>query len=265
MLRKTLRPPSTFATDDTPDAPGDKKETVADFEARMPELIDLHDRLMAEKGRRVLVVLQGLDGSGKGGAVKHVLGRLNVNAVEVSSWGKPTEEELSNHFLWRIRKRVPAPGKIGVFDRSHYEDVLVVRVHDLAPWEGRYDEINAFEKELVDDGVTLVKCYLKISPEEQAERMIARLEDPTKRWKFNEGDLDERELWPKYDEAYAAVLDRCDTDVAPWYVIPADRKWYRNWALQSLLLETLREMDPQYPPREELDDEALRARLAAGP
>jgi PPK2 family polyphosphate:nucleotide phosphotransferase len=265
MLREMLRPPSTFATDDTPGAPGGKKETVADFEARMPELVELHDRLMAEKDRRLLVVLQGLDGSGKGGAVKHVLGRLNVNAVEVSSWGKPTEEELSHHFLWRIRKRIPAPGKIGVFDRSHYEDVLVVRVHDLAPWEERYDEINAFEKELVDDRVTLVKCYLRISPEEQAERMLARLEDPTKRWKFNAGDLDERELWSAYDEAYAAVLDRCSTDVAPWHVIPADRKWYRNWALQSLLLETLREMDPQYPERDDLDDAALRERLSASP
>ena len=261
MLREMLCPPSTFATDDTPGAPGGKAKTAEDFEARMPELIELHDRLMAEKDRRLLLVLQGLDGSGKGGAVKLVLGRLNVNAVEVSSWGKPTEEELSHHFLWRIRKRVPAPGKLGVFDRSHYEDVLVVRVHDLAPWEGRYDEINEFEAGLVEEGVTIVKCYLKISPEEQAERMIARLEDPTKRWKFNPRDLDERELWAKYDEAYAALLDRCDTEVAPWFVVPADSKWYRNWALQSLLLETLREMDPQYPPRAELDDEALRARL----
>jgi PPK2 family polyphosphate:nucleotide phosphotransferase len=265
MMREKLRPPATFATDDTPGAPGDKEETEAAFEARMPELIELHDRLMAEKDRRLLLVLQGLDGSGKGGAVKKVVGRLNVNAVEVTSFKKPTDEELSHHFLWRIERALPEAGELGVFDRSHYEDVLVVRVHDIAPVEGRYDEINEFEAKLAGDGVTLVKCYLQISPEEQAERMIARLEDPTKRWKFNERDLDERDLWTQYDEAYAAMLDRCDTDVAPWYVIPADRKWYRNWALQSLLLETLREMDPRYPPREELDDEALRARLAADP
>jgi PPK2 family polyphosphate:nucleotide phosphotransferase len=265
MLREMLRPPSTFATDDTPGAPGDKAETVEEFEARMPELQELHERLMAEGDRRLLLVLQGMDGSGKGGAIKHVVGRLNVNAVEVTSFKKPTEEELAHNFLWRIRKAVPPAGRLGVFDRSHYEDVLVVRVHDLAPWEGRYDEINAFEKKLAKDGVTILKAYLKISPQEQAERMLARLDDPTKRWKFNPRDLDERELWTAYDEAFAAVLDRCHTEVAPWHVIPADRKWYRNWALQSLLLETLREMDPQYPPRADLDDESLRARLASAP
>ena len=265
MLRQTLRPPAGFAARDTPGAPGDKVATERDFEARMPELQDLHERLMAEGRRRVLVVLQGMDGSGKGGAIKHVIGRLNINAVEVAAFKKPTEEELAHHFLWRIRKQLPAPGQLGVFDRSHYEDVLVVRVHDLAPWEGRYEEINAFERQLADDGVTILKCFLKISPEEQAERLLARLEDPTKRWKFNPRDLDERELWSAYEEAYAAILERCDSEAEPWFVIPADRKWYRNWALQGLLLETLRELDPQYPQRPELDDASLRARLEAGP
>jgi PPK2 family polyphosphate:nucleotide phosphotransferase len=261
MLRELLTAPSTFAPDDTPGAPGDKKQTTADFEARMPELVELHDRLMAEGSGRLLLILQGMDGSGKGGAIEHVAGRLSVNAVEVSSFKKPTKEELAHHFLWRVRKRLPPPGKLGVFDRSHYEDVLVVRVHDLAPWEGRYDEINAFEGQLVEDGVTVIKCFLRISPEEQAERMLARLEDPTKRWKFNPRDLDERELWSAYEEAYAAALDRCD--VTPWYVIPADRKWYARWAVQGLLLETLQELDPQYPAREELDDAALRERLSS--
>jgi PPK2 family polyphosphate:nucleotide phosphotransferase len=261
MLRDLLRAPAAHDPADTPGAPGGKAKTTKEFEARAGELLELGERLMAEADRRVLFVLQGMDGSGKGGTFKHVFGQFNPYVLRIAAFKKPTKEELAHHFLWRIRKQVPPAGRIGVFDRSHYEDVLIVRVHDLAPWEQRYDEINAFESELAADGVTIVKCHLQISYEEQCERMAARLADPTKRWKFNPGDLDERERWDEYMAAYAAALERCNADVAPWYAVPADRKWYRNWALQTLLLETLKEMDPQYPPRPDLDDAALRARL----
>ena len=270
MIRDLLRVPpgpvdiSTFDTRATPGAPGDKDETEAAFADDAAELFDLQERLFAEgtvegARRRVLVVLQGMDTSGKGGAIKHVVGAMNPIAVRIASFKKPTKEELSHHFLWRIRKQVPEPGRIGIFDRSHYEDVLVVRVHDLAPWEERYEEIDAFERELTDDGVTIVKCWLNISPDEQRERLLARIDDPTKRWKFNVGDLDEREHWDEYMEAYAAALERCSS--VPWHVIPADRKWYRNWALMQVLLETLRELDPQWPERDDLDDAEIRRRL----
>jgi PPK2 family polyphosphate:nucleotide phosphotransferase len=171
--------------------------------------------------------------------------------VRIASFKKPTPEERRHHFLWRIRKQVPEPGRIGVFDRSHYEDVLVVRVDGLVPedvWQARYAEIREFEAELAATGVRIVKCMLHISPEEQAERLLARLDDPQKRWKYNPGDLDARAKWPAYQEAYAAALELCDSDVAPWYVVPSDRKWYRNWAVAAILAETLDEMAPVSPP-----------------
>jgi PPK2 family polyphosphate:nucleotide phosphotransferase len=245
----------------TPGAPGDKARTLGELEKPGAELADLQETLYAEGTRRVLLILQGTDTSGKGGTIKHVVGQVSPLGVHIASFKKPTKEELAHHFLWRIRKRVPPPGGIGVFDRSHYEDVLVVRVHDLADWTGRYDEINAFERELTDDGVTLVKVCLHISKDEQKERLLARLDDPQKRWKFNPGDLDERARWDDYMAAYADALGRCSTPHAPWYVVPADRKWYRNWAVAQLLLATLRDLDPQFPAREDLDVEACRARL----
>lgn len=255
----------------TPGAPGGKEGARKELEKDAAELADLQERLYAESTiegatRRVLLVLQGMDTSGKGGTIKHVVGLVDPLGCVIASFKKPTEEELAHHFLWRIRKAVPPPGKIGVFDRSHYEDVLVVRVHDLVPpevWEGRYDEINAFEHELAGSGMTIVKCFLHISYEEQRERLLERLDRPDKRWKFNPGDVDERGHWAEYMQAYSDALSRCSTDEAPWYVIPADRKWYRDFAVEQLLLETLRELDPRYPPRPELDIEALKARLLA--
>ncbi len=200
--------------------------------------------------RRVLVVLQAMDCGGKDGTVRHVIGQLNPLGLQITGFGVPTPEERAHHFLWRIRKALPRPGFVGVFNRSHYEDVLVARVHNLVPeevWRRRYDEINDFERELVDDGVTIVKIMLHISPEEQLERLVARLKDPTKRWKFNPGDIDERAKWSQYQEAYRDALAACSTDVAPWFVVPADRKWYRDFAVARLLQETLESLKLRYP------------------
>jgi PPK2 family polyphosphate:nucleotide phosphotransferase len=201
--------------------------------------------------RSLLLVLQGMDTSGKGGVISHVVGLMNPQGVRIASFKKPTQEERRHHFLWRIRKQIPEPGRIGVFDRSHYEDVLVVRVDGLVPedvWQARYAEIREFEAGLAATGVRIVKCMLHISPEEQAERLLARLDDPQKRWKYNPGDLDARARWPAYQEAYAAALELCDSDVAPWHVVPSDRKWYRNWAVAAIVAETLDEMAPVFPP-----------------
>ena len=254
----------------TPGTDADKARAKEEAAALAPELAELQEKLWAggRTGgrRRVLLVLQGMDTSGKGGAVKHVVGAVNPAGVRITGFGPPTDEERSHDFLWRIERALPPVGVIGVFDRSHYEDVLIVRVHDLVPrkeWETRYDRINAWERELVDDGVVLLKVVLHISPEEQRERLLARLDDPTKHWKVNPGDVDERRHWDEYQEAYEAVLARCSTDAAPWYVVPADRKWYRNWALSHLLLETLRGMDLAWPERPDLDLDALRRALEA--
>lgn len=215
--------------------------------------------------RAVLLVLQGMDTSGKGGVIRHVAGLVNPQGLTISSFKKPTAQERAHHFLWRVRPQVPAPGRIGVFDRSHYEDVLIARVDSLVPedvWRGRYAEITAFESELADQGVTIVKCMLHISPAEQAERLLARLDDPAKVWKYHTGDLDTRGKWPAYQQAYADALHATDADSAPWYVVPADRKWYRNWAIAQILAETLTELDPRFPAAT-VDIEAERARIRA--
>jgi len=232
-------------------------------------MADLQERLWAESTgggqRRVLLVLQGMDTAGKGGVVTHAVGVFGPIGVEYTAFKKPTEEELAHDFLWRIRKRLPRPGIIGVFDRSHYEDVLVGRVHALVPPEeidARYDTINAFEQELVDGGTTVLKVFLHVSYDKQRERLLRRLAKPDKHWKFNPGDIDERARWDEYQAAYALVLERCSTPAAPWYVVPADHKTYRNWAVAELLRETLAELDPEYP-QPDLDIEQLRARLAA--
>jgi len=241
---------------------------TATMEHDLDAMADLQERFWAEStgggGRSILLVLQGMDTAGKGGVVSHAVGVLGPIGVEYTAFKRPTEEELSHDFLWRIRKRLPRPGIIGVFDRSHYEDVLAVRVHDLVPreeWEARYDAINAFEQELVDGGTTVLKVFLDVSYDKQRERLLRRLDRPDKRWKFNEGDIDERARWDEYQVAYDAVLERCSTDAAPWYVVPADHKTYRNWAVAELLRETLVELDPQYP-APDLDVDLLRARLA---
>lgn len=201
--------------------------------------------------RSVLLVLQGMDTSGKGGIVRHVIGMVDPQGVAHRSFGVPTEEERKHHYLWRIRNALPTPGKIGVFDRSHYEDVLVVRVHDLVPgdpWEERYAEINAFEAEVAAAGTVIVKCALLISPEEQFARLRERLERPDKYWKFNPADIDERTHWTEYQEAYQAALRATSTDVAPWHAIPADSKWFARLAICELLLGALESLELGWPP-----------------
>jgi PPK2 family polyphosphate:nucleotide phosphotransferase len=191
-----------------------------------------------------------MDTSGKGGVVQHALGLLNPNGLRQTSFRKPTKEELAHDFLWRIERALPDPGVVGVFDRSHYEDVLVARVHDLAEEdeiERRYGAINDFERGLVDSGTVVLKCMLNVSFEEQRERLLARLDEPAKQWKFKPDDVDEREHWAAYQAAYEVALERCNTDAAPWYVVPSDHKWYRNWAVAQLLVEAFRGMKLEWP------------------
>jgi PPK2 family polyphosphate:nucleotide phosphotransferase len=270
-LRDALRVPSGKPVDldeldarATPLAPGGKKKSAATMVDDGSELAALQEKLFAAGSQRMLLVLQGMDTSGKGGVIKHVIGLVNPQGVHIASFKKPTAEELRHHFLWRVRRALPAPGLIGIFDRSHYEDVLIARVHGLAQpeiVEKRYGEIARFESQLVDQGYALVKCFLHVSYDEQRERLLARLDDPAKHWKFNPGDLAERARWAEYQEAYRIALERCSTDAAPWYAVPADRKWYRNWAIGRLLLETVRDLDPQYP-QPALDVPALTKALA---
>lgn len=253
----------------TPGFDGRKARGKAEAAALGEGLAERQEQLYAEGRtggqRRVLVVLQGMDTAGKGGAVKTVAGHVNPAGLRITGFGKPTDEELAHDFLWRFEKALPAPGVIGFFDRSHYEDVLIVRVHDLAPeseWSTRYDRINAWEAELAGQGVVLLKVMLHLSQQEQRDRLLARLDDPTKHWKVNPGDITERGFWRDYQQAYEALLERCSTDVAPWHVLPADRKWYRDWALSHLLLETLEGMDLSWP-QPELDLDGMRTALSA--
>ncbi|MFD0820469.1 PPK2 family polyphosphate kinase [Micromonospora zhanjiangensis] len=214
--------------------------------------------------RRVLLVLQAMDCGGKDGTIRRVAGAMNPLGLHIRSFGPPTREELDHPFLWRIRRALPRPGYVGVFNRSHYEDVLIARVESLVPervWQSRYDEINDFERELTDGGFTLVKVFLHISYEEQRERLLKRLTDPHKHWKYNPADVDARARWHDYQAAYGAALARCDTDGAPWYVVPADRKWYRDWAVSHLLLETFTDLGLRYPPAD-FDIERERRRLS---
>ncbi len=259
----------SFATVDPRSTPGVGKRGTAEKRMirRQDRLRKLQDRLFAERRRALLVVLQGTDTSGKDGTVKHVIGAVNPQGVEITSFKAPTPEELRHHFLWRIRRRLPEPGHIAIFNRSHYEDVLVARVRELAPpevIERRYREINEFERKVVESGTTIVKLCLHISAKEQGKRLLARLDDPEKRWKFNPGDLDDRDRWDEFQAAYATAVARCSTEWAPWYVVPADRKWYRNVAVTDILVDTLREMDPRYP-EPDLDIPALRERLSKPP
>ena len=233
------------------------------------ELADLQERLWAVRttgsAQRVLLVLQGMDTSGKGGVIRKTLGLVDPQGLQIHGFAAPTEEERAHDFLWRVRRRTPAPGRIGVFDRSHYEDVLVPRVHrsvDPEEIERRYEAINEFEQELASDGVVIRKVMLHVSPDEQRARLRARLDKPEKHWKYDPGDLDQRALWSTYRTAYEVALERTNTQVAPWYVVPADRKWYRNLAVAQLLLETLRGMDLQWPPAD-FDVEAEKRRLDA--
>ena len=259
---------SDIDTDSSPGFKGGKKDAPdiqAERNARFAELQELlYANGRAGDTRSILLVLQGMDTAGKGGIVEHVVGAGSPMGIRYTGFGVPTEEERAHHYLWRIRNALPKGGHIGVFDRSHYEDVLVVRVHNLvAPdvWGARYDEINAFEKELVDGGMTIVKVAMFVSLEEQKQRLAARLDRPDKYWKYNPGDLDERALWPAYREAYQAVLDKTSTDYAPWHVVPCDKKWYSRLAVTELLIESLTSMNLSWPPAD-FDIEAEKQKLA---
>ena len=279
-LRKLLsvRPGTRLADIDprsTPGLPNDVGDDAKQWSRNRvaaigAELADYQERLYASakhttQAGRVLLVLQAMDCGGKDGTVRAVTRGMNPAGMSAVSFGPPSPEEREHDFLWRIRKALPAPGYVGVFNRSHYEDVLVVRVHGLVPedeWRQRYDQINAFEAEAAGSGIKLVKVMLHISRAEQRKRLLDRLADPTKYWKYNPGDIDERARWDDYQQAYQDALTRCSTEAAPWYVVPADRKWYRNWAVASLLRQAFADIDPQYPPAT-FDVEAERARLAA--
>jgi PPK2 family polyphosphate:nucleotide phosphotransferase len=240
---------------DTHDVNGnwDKESANEQIERNTKASSELAYRLYAEDRRAVLLVLQGMDTSGKDGTIRTVLTGVNPQSFSIVSFKTPSAEELDHDFLWRIHKAIPARGHIGIFNRSHYEDVLVVRVHNLVPekeWRSRYERINEFEELLTEGGVILVKCFLHIGKEEQRERLQARLDNPHKLWKFNKGDLEERKLWDDYQQAYEDALTKCNTKHAPWHIIPSDRKWYRNLLVSQILRETLEKLDPQFPPPE---------------
>lgn len=253
----------------TPGFDGDRSAGVKALAHGSAEFIELQEKLFAESrfgGKRsVLLVLQAMDTAGKGGILEHVVGQLSPLGVKTFSFKAPTEEEKQHDFLWRVKRQLPPAGYLGVFDRSHYEDVLIHRVRGLsAPEviEQRYGLVEEFERSLVDSGTTVVKVMLHISPEEQRKRLEARLDDPSKHWKFNPGDLDERELWPAYMEAYEIALNRTSTQLAPWFVVPANEKWYSRLAVQRLLLEELRRLAPEWPAAN-FDIDVEKRRLAA--
>ena len=228
----------------------DRDEAEAETAADIATIAELQNRLYAESRQALLIVLQATDTGGKDSTIRKVLGPINPQGVEVTSFKAPSSTELAHDYLWRIHQAVPAKGMIGVFNRSHYEDVLIVRVHGLAALEKveqRYDQINDFERHLAENDVTILKFFLHISREEQKERLQARLDDPSKHWKFNPGDLKERARWDEYEEAFEHALSRCSTKHAPWFIIPADRKWYRNAVIARIIRRTLEDMDPQYP------------------
>jgi PPK2 family polyphosphate:nucleotide phosphotransferase len=234
----------------TEGAPGGRPETEAAIPALLEELTELQERLWAETTRSLLVVLQAMDAGGKDGTIKHVFRGVNPQGTRVTSFKAPTGLELAHDFLWRVHQATPRGGEIGIFNRSHYEDVLITRVHGLVPeatWKARYELINSFEALLAQGGTTVIKLFLHISKEAQGERFDARLKEPNKRWKFQPGDLAEREHWDAYQLAYADALSATATDAAPWFVVPANHKWYRNWAVSCILTDTLRDLDPHYP------------------
>lgn len=237
--------------------PNDKSAYKGDKDDGRDELLDINERLealqellYAENKQRILIVLQAMDTGGKDGTIRHVFDGVNPQGVRVASFKKPTSLELRHDYLWRVHKQVPGDGEIVIFNRSHYEDVLVVRVHELVQkdvWSKRYDHINEFERMLADEGTTILKFYLHIDLIEQKERFQARLDEPDKNWKFNPGDLDERKLWDQYINAYEDVLSKTSTKWAPWYIIPANRKWYRNLVIGSIIVDTLEGLDMRFP------------------
>jgi PPK2 family polyphosphate:nucleotide phosphotransferase len=232
----------------------DKETAIAETDQLQEKMQDLQSKLYAEGNQSLLVVLQAMDTGGKDGAIKKVFEGINPQGVYVSAFKTPTLLEMAHDFLWRIHSQVPPKGYIGIFNRSHYEDVLVVRVNNLVPkkvWEKRYDHINHFEQLLADNGTRILKFFLHISKDEQKKRLQSRLDNPDKNWKFSAGDLPVREQWSAYMQAYEAALTRCNTEYAPWYIVPANRKWYRDWFITRTIVETLEDMKPAYPPPEE--------------
>ncbi|MBJ7458113.1 MAG: hypothetical protein JHD02_02885 [Thermoleophilaceae bacterium] len=252
----------------TPGFTGGKKEAARLMTRTAEELSDLQERLYANgrdgSGPSVLLIIQGMDTSGKGGIMRHVVGEVDPQGVKLTAFKAPTDEELAHPFLWRITRALPGPGQIGVFDRSQYEDVLVVRVHNYVPranWSRRYAQINKFEERVIGSGTRIVKVMLHISSKEQKARLGERLERKEKHWKFNPGDISEREHWAQYMEAYQAVLDKTNTDFAPWHVIPADNKWFARLAVNQLLLKELRALNLKWP-KADFDVKTEKARLA---
>jgi PPK2 family polyphosphate:nucleotide phosphotransferase len=271
----SLRVPSdgidlqSIDTRSTPGIRRGRKEALERQPKLASRLAELQEKLYAEGRtsgtRSMLVILQGMDTSGKSGTVKHVMGQVDPQGAQITGFQEPTPEELRHPFLWRVKRRLPPPGLIGVFDRSHYEDIVAARVRGLAPratWSRRYSVVNRFERDLAASGTTIVKFFLHISFEEWRARQLARLDDPAKHWKFDPGDIDDALLWDEYQLAYSDVLRRCNSDDAPWYVVPADRKWYRNHAVTRVLVGHLDAMDLRWP-EPKFDVAEQRARLLA--
>jgi len=259
MRRYLVEPGRKIALDkcnpnDTAAFDGGKEKGLRAVQELNVELQGLQELLYAQQKHKILVVLQAMDTGGKDGAIRRVFEGVNPQGVRVQNFKVPTPEELAHDYLWRVHKVVPGRGEITVFNRSHYEDVLVVRVHDLVPkavWRKRFDQINEFEKLLAENGTTILKFFLHIDRDEQKERLQARLDDPSKQWKFRLGDLDERKLWDKYTAAYEDVLNRTSAEYAPWYIVPANKKWYRDLVISTVLVETLKGLNMSYPPSEE--------------
>jgi PPK2 family polyphosphate:nucleotide phosphotransferase len=241
---------SEIDPNDTHLVPGGKSEAKRENAATQERLGELQELLFASHDRKLLLILQGMDTSGKDGTIRHVMGGFNPSGTRVASFRDPSIDELDHDYLWRVHRQAPIKGEVVVFNRSHYEDVLIVRVHKLVPkavWEKRYHQINAFEQMLVEEGTVILKFFLHISKEEQRKRLQARIEDPTKRWKFQHSDLEERELWDDYQQAYEDALSKTATEAAPWYIVPADQKWYRNYVVGTVLVAALERLDMKYP------------------
>ena len=236
-----------------------KKEAADENEKIQERLADLQELLYAEHKNKILIILQGMDTSGKDGTVRHVMAGFNPAGVQIVSFKKPAQIEIDHDYLWRVHSQVPAAGEIVVFNRSHYEDVLIVRVHSLVPedvWSKRYEQINDFERMLSENGTTVLKFFLHISKEEQRERLEARIQDPLKRWKFQHGDVEERKLWNDYVKAYEVALEKTSTDWAPWYIVPANTKWYRNYVVGSIICRAMEKLKMRYP-EPDLSDEKI--------
>ncbi len=245
---------SDYDPGDTAEFSGDKDEGKDRLDELNDQLEALQELLYAEHKHKLLIVLQGMDTSGKDGVIRHVFDGVNPQGVRVANFKVPTPQELDHDYLWRVHQQVPGRGEIVIFNRSHYEDVLVVRVHELVPkerWSRRYQQIKDFERLLVEEGTTILKFFLHIDQQEQKERLQARLDDPNKRWKFNVGDLKERKLWDEYRQAYEDVLSQTSLEVAPWYVVPSNRKWYRNLVIASVIVEALEKLNMSYPEPED--------------